>query len=326
MVIWLVSREYAGIAEAGGVKNVSCSLSENLVKIGNKVLAFIPYYGCTDLSNVQNFKKNAFASVQVTVLGRRETVQFASGTCSGVEIVFICHHLFAEKQGVYTYTEAEEKKNPKHVRGTGHEDMLFLNMLFQKAVTSFGNVCLPEQMPDIVQCQDATTALIPIFIQQAASANMEGQIVFSHTKCVVTIHNAGPGYHHEFSSVAEAERYTDLPEAILRKGLNGDKVEPFLLATINACITTVSPQYAEEIISGTTETAGLTEGFRERHTEIKGITNGIEFSKYYPTDTKKSLLPFAFNPAKKDLIGKYKCRHFFLEQFAGMPGDEKSEY
>ena len=34
--LWLISREYAGIAEAGGVKNVACSLCEGLVRRGTK--------------------------------------------------------------------------------------------------------------------------------------------------------------------------------------------------------------------------------------------------------------------------------------------------
>ena len=33
MNVFVVSREYAGIAEAGGVKNVVCSLSETLLKL-----------------------------------------------------------------------------------------------------------------------------------------------------------------------------------------------------------------------------------------------------------------------------------------------------
>ena len=31
--IWLVSREYAGVAEAGGVKNVTASLAEGMVQL-----------------------------------------------------------------------------------------------------------------------------------------------------------------------------------------------------------------------------------------------------------------------------------------------------
>ncbi len=56
MKVWIISREYAGIAEAGGVKNVACSLSENLVRLGNSVTLFIPLYGCTEISNVKDYQ------------------------------------------------------------------------------------------------------------------------------------------------------------------------------------------------------------------------------------------------------------------------------
>ena len=54
MNIWMVTREYAGVAEAGGVKNVSCSLSETLVFLGHRVTVFIPMYGCTDISGLED--------------------------------------------------------------------------------------------------------------------------------------------------------------------------------------------------------------------------------------------------------------------------------
>ena len=325
MVIWVVSREYACLAEAGGVKNVACSLSENLVRLGNKVMLFIPFYGCTDVSRVSDYTAGVIPPVEVNVMDSKETVSFSSGILDGVEIIFVCHHSFAEKLGVYTYTERDEKENPAHKRGSGHEDALFLNTLFQKAVVAFGNVCSHEQIPDIIHCQDATTAMVPVFVMERSNEDMAGRIVFARSKCVVTIHNAGPGYHHDFSSVEEAHHYTNLPKNLLEKGLNGTHVEPFLLSALNARITTVSPQYAQEILSGSTETAGLSECFKARHIEIEGITNGIEFSKYDPSDTKKSLLPYEFNPVKKDLVGKYKCRHFLLEEFATMPEEDGSK-
>jgi len=315
MVVWVASREYAGIAEAGGVKNVTCSLCENLVRLGNKVIAFLPLYGCSDLQNVTSFQKNDLMNTEISVHGKLEKVQYATGWSCGVEIVFVCHPSFAEKRAVYTYTAEEERLNNSHVHGTGHEDALFLNTLFQKAVVSFASFCQPDQIPDIVHCQDATTAIIPTFIKYAAETAMTERIVFSHTKCVVTIHNAGPGYHHEFPSAQECIAYTGLPLEAVEKSMNGDRVEPFLLASLNAQLTTVSPQYAKEIADGTTQTAGLSESFKYHHIIIKGITNGIEFSKYDPSDIKKSLLPFVFNPARKDLLGKYHCRRFFLEKF-----------
>ena len=41
MIVWQVAREYAHLAEAGGVKNVVCSLSEGLAKLNHNVTLFI---------------------------------------------------------------------------------------------------------------------------------------------------------------------------------------------------------------------------------------------------------------------------------------------
>ncbi len=55
MKIWMVAREYSGIAESGGVKNVVRSLSESLVKLGHEVVCFVPFYGCADTSSFADF-------------------------------------------------------------------------------------------------------------------------------------------------------------------------------------------------------------------------------------------------------------------------------
>lgn len=310
--IWLVSREYAGIAEAGGVKNVACSLAENLLHLGHKICVFIPLYGCTDLSHVNNFSEIWRDSVSFDINGTSAKVSFSRGIFNGVQIIFIRHNSFSEKKAVYTYSFDEQKQNPEHRQGEGHIDKDFLNMLFQKAVVCYSKNCLNDEIPDIVHCQDAPAAMIPVFARFMPAVSG----FFSKTRFVVTIHNAGPGYHHEFKNIEEAERFSGLPKKILEKGKNGLCIEPFLLASENACITTVSTEYAEEIISGKTDTAGLSEGFKKKGIELIGITNGIDFSKYEPSDKKKSLLPFEFNPLKNDLEGKYKCRDFFLENFA----------
>jgi starch synthase len=325
MNVWLVSREYSGIAEAGGVKNVSCSLSESLVHLGHRVTLFIPLYKCTELSNVSEFSCFWKSPVSFPVAQKKQTVSFAHGISEGVEIVFVCHKSFAEKMGVYTYTKEEQDENPCHVKGCGHEDADFLNALFQRAVVEFSGTCTEGEKPDIVHCQDAPTSLIPPLVDFLSKKNSAVKKFFSAAKFVVTIHNAGPGYHHEFKSIQDAVSFTSMDENFLRDGLNGKSVEPFLLASKFAAVTTVSPWYAKEILSGASDTAGLSEGFNRLGKKITGITNGIDFLKYDPVDTKKSLLPFAFDPEKKDLDGKYECRNFFLEKFASEKSRAENE-
>lgn len=315
MNIWLVSREYAGIAEAGGVKNVATSLCESLVKLGHSITLFIPYYGCTDLSQVEdcdNYSEDHCAQIQVDE--RFEKVFFFTGRMNGVNIVFVKHPFFSEKRAVYTYTREDELEDPEHKQGKGHFDVNFLNTVFQKAVIKYGEVFCTDNVPDVIHCQDAATAMVPAYGHFSDT--------YKNTRFVVTIHNAGPGYHHNFASVDGASYYSGLPREYLEKGLCNGSVEPFILSGMDACVTTVSPQYAREILEDKTDTAGLAEAFRNRNISIVGITNGIDFSRYETFDVEKSQLPFAYNPLTLDLEGKYRGRNLFLKKYASKGSGE----
>lgn len=312
MRIWSVSREYAGLAEAGGVKNVARSLCVTLTELGHKVRLFIPLYGCSDISRVGNYREDCAPAAEITVMGRRERVRFDSGIIDGVKVVFIRHPGFLCKRAVYVYTDDDERENPAHRKGVGHEDAQFLNVLFQKAMVVYG-ARRWKKAPDIIHCHDATCAMIPAFIQavDVLQSKING---LARTRCLVTIHNAGPGYHHDFASVDEAERCTGLPRALLEKGLSGRRVEPFLLAAgCGAELSTVSPRYAEELRERQNDalTDGLAREFIARGIHVTGITNGIDALSYDPTDSSKSLLPFEYNPLAKNFSGKFLLREYF---------------
>ena len=306
--------EFAGIAEAGGVKNVARSLCEELSRYGSDVTLFMPLFGCTDLDEITDIKQNAYPTLTVHICGMPETVSFTTATLvrTGIHVVFVTNPRFSEKLGVYTYTEEEERADPLHKRGSGHTDALLIETLFQRAVASFGPFVPPEREPDVILCEDAATAVLPSYISCGSSP------AFAHARCVVTIHNAGPSYHHAFATIGEAGAYTGLPGSILCGAMNGDRVEPFLLAAGCATLTTVSTQYAEELTdpAHSAETDGLADIFARRSIRITGITNGIDYERYDPRRSMTSLLPFAYDPEKGDLDGKIRCRNFFLTHFA----------
>lgn len=311
--IWLVSREYDGIAEAGGVKNVTTSLAENLCRTGIDVTVIMPLYKCTKFDLLRHYEEDVVSPAVVKIDGKEVPVRFNSGIANGVKIILVNTECFAEKKGVYTYTWEDEKENYVHVKGTGHFDVLYMNTVFQKAVVEYAKKCIDEEdsqnkKPDVIHCQDAACAMVPVF------ANIIKKL--RQIKYIVTIHNAGPGYHHEYYSMDIAERLTGLSGFILEKGINGQAVEPFLLAGLYADITTVSPWYAEEIMNGTTETQGLSEGFKKLGIKITGITNGIDSEKYLPEKKEISLLPYEYSPGKCQLEGKYANRQYFLEHYA----------
>lgn len=310
----MASMEFAGIAEAGGVKNVARSLCEELARCGNSVTLFIPLFGCTNFDETTAMRQDVYPPVTIHTGGRDEIVSFSDAVLmhTDVRVIFVSNRCFAEKLGVYTYTEEEEKADPSHKRGTGHTDSLLIEALFQRAVALCGRNISQQEAPDIVLCEDATAAVLPSYITYS------GLSVFKGTKCVVTIHNAGPAYHHYFATISEAAQYTGLPESVLCGAMNGDRVEPFLLAAGCAALTTVSTQYAEELTNPAynKETDGLSGIFARRSITVTGITNGIDYERYNPTHNMTSLLPFPYNPEKGDLGGKYRCRDFFLTHFA----------
>ena len=198
MKFWIVSMECAGIAEAGGVKNVSFSLCKELADAGHSVTLFIPYFKCTSLELIKNLGKADEVVLQVPMCAKEESVSYQKAVCTqgDYNVIFVHHPCFEEKEAVYTYTAAEQEKNPDFVKGFGHKDTPFMDSLFCKAVSEYGSTLVAEELPDIVHCQDASCSLVPCFATKLPE--------FEKTSFVVTIHNAGPAYHHNFSSIGEA--------------------------------------------------------------------------------------------------------------------------
>lgn len=312
MKIWTVAREYAGIAEAGGVKNVVCSLSESLVRLGHEVTCFLPFYGSVNTQDFGTFRADEHET-SVFSAGENYRITFSGGFLNGVRIVLVGADCFSEKQNCYTYCRDDLELFPWARIGEGYADQHLMNSVFQKAVLAYGEeFLLPGQSPDVIHCHDACVAALPAVI---ASFRRRA---FLKTKFVVTVHNAGPCYHHEFKDMDEAFFYTGLPREVMEKSRNGERVEPYLLALESgAVLTTVSPDYAEELTdSGNINTDGLAPIFAARRTRIIGITNGIDVLRYRPEDTRVSTLPFAFSPASGDFGGKLETRGYFLERIA----------
>lgn len=311
MKIWEVSREYAGIAEAGGVKNVVCSLSEGLYDHGFNVTVFLPFYGCTVFSSIDDFKFIPDTATVIETAGTAYHVSYATGYVDGIQFVFVVSRIFSEKMGVYTYTELEERKDSSHRHGEGHADASIMEMLFQKAVLQYG-ILFPESIPEIIHCHDATCAFLPSFARELSDYRQ----AFPDTSFMTTIHNAGPYYHHEISSLERAVSLTGLPESVLTKGTWNGNIEPYYLSGFYSCLTTVSPWYADELMNPESDnTAGLSAAFSSAGMKIHGITNGIDFSRYNPEDIRISGLSFPFAPEKGDFEGKESIQRELVNMY-----------
>ena len=309
--VWVVSREYAGFAEAGGVKNVVKSLAEAAADYGFAVTVFLPRYG----NNTEDLD-NCIGTMKIRVGDTTHSVRYFELFRKNIRFIFIDSDIFTEKKDIYTYcTEEldyfrEKLHRPDLKKGDGYIDSHEMNVLFQKAVYCYG--LRNHTAPQVLHCHDAHTALLPALI----SVRYIGRRLFRHTRTLITIHNAGDGYRQTFYSFEYAAHLTDLPHRVLEYGRVDYTVEPFLVGSAFADLTTVSPWYAKQLISPEHSPYSylFSKSLAEKHIQITGITNGIDFAAYNPRETERSGLPFAFDVQKEQFEGKYACRSFLLDK------------
>ena len=312
--ICMVAREYGGLAEAGGVKDVVRSLSEALVRAGDRVSVIIPRYGFMD-AQALGFRRAPVAlkcSMDYAKEEREEEIGFWSGLERGVELVLVEAERFAEKRGVYTYTPEEEAEDPFRVAGRGHFDYFAMNCLLQKAALAYF-AALGER-PDLFHCHDGHAALIPPLIRE-----LDGFRHFYHASgALITIHNAGKGYHQEVADLPFAKANTGLPWRVVESALLNGAFDPLLAGPLYSPVNTVSENYARELQETELDamTGWLGHALRKRGIELKGITNGIDPDGFDPRLPHRLGLPAAFDPLAGDLAGKRVCRRELFKALA----------
>jgi starch synthase len=314
--ILILTREYDGLAGAGGVKDFTAQLAAALVRAGNRqVTVMLPCYGFIDPEGLGFALSKLSLEVEMNYVGRerREQVRFWEGSRDGVRIVLVAADRYAEKGGVYTYTGAEAAAEPRHRQGQAHYDYFAMNLLLQKA--AIARLVRLDERPEIIHCQDGHTALVPALIREC-----EGYRHYFHaTGCLVTIHNAGLGYHQEVGDLAFAERITGLPpRVILANQLNG-QFDPFLAASAYSLLNTVSENYARELQESDDDelTGWLGHKLLTRGVILEGVTNGIEPDHYDPSQPERLGLPAGFSPASGQWGGKTRCRGELVAALSG---------
>jgi len=237
----------------------------------------------------------------------------------GVRIFLLDTERFREKMGVYTYTAGEEKHNPFNRQGAGHYDYFAVNVLLQKATIAL--IMHLAERPDIIHCHDGHTALLPPMVRE-----VDGFRHYFHaTGCLVTIHNAGRGYHQEVDDLPFARSVTGLPQHVVYGNLLNGAFDPLLAAADYAVLNTVSENYARELQETEQDllTGGLGHKLLSRKVKLLGITNGINPDDFDCRQGKKLGLSASFDPEQGDLAGKKECRRQFialLQRWAEQPG------
>ncbi len=245
---------------------------------------------------------------------RRESVRVWTAGIDGVILYLLEAERFAEKTDVYAYTSADEAAHPSHKAGTGHDDYFAMNILLQKGAIDL--IQLLGVHPDIIHCHDAHTAVLPAMIRENGGLRH----FFRTTATMVTIHNAGLGYHQEVADLSFAHACTGLPWRVIMGNRLADCFDPFLAAARYAVVNTVSEQYAHELQETDDDhlTGWLGHSLRERGVVLQGITNGIDPMEFDSRDTDKSGIPFPFSPLTDTVLqGKRLCKETLLQELSG---------
>jgi len=304
--IWMLSREYRGIAEAGGLKDVATDLSEALVRTGKNVRVFLPCYGFLDPAYLGFEKMEIRCQVAMNYAfeERQEQAGFWSKQIEGVQVILIDSPRFSEKHGIYAYTKDDSGYQP----GQAHYDYFAMNILHQKAALAFG--ILIKEQPDVLHLHDGHCSCVPAMIHELDWLRH----FYNGTKTLVTIHNAGLGYHQEVYDLAFAMSITGLPLRVIHANLLNGAFDPFLAGAGYGNINTVSENYALELQETDLDamTGHLGHELNLRGIHLYGITNAINPKAFNPENPEQLGLPWGFSPLKGDLEGKKRTKELLF--------------
>lgn len=313
--IFILTREYDGLAGAGGIKDFSRQLAEALVRKGRQVTVMLPFYGFIDPLPCAFQKTATTFAVDMPYVGRfrREVVTIWTAVINGVKLFLVDAARYREKHDIYVYSAADSGAEPYNQEGMAHYDYFAMNVLLQKAAIAM--IIRRGEKPDIIHCQDGHTAILPAMIREIAGYRH----YFEKTGCVVTIHNAGLGYHQDIGDLAFAATITGLPSRIILDNQLGGHFDPLLAASSYSVMNTVSENYARELRETDDDalTGWLGHRLLERGVVLEGVTNGINPANYDPSFPDKLGLAAPYAPDKKSFAGKARCRAELVKDLAG---------
>jgi starch synthase len=324
--IWMLSREYGNLAGAGGVKDVVCQLAETLARwTGRSLNVVLPRYGFLDVEALgfrplpdplcRDLPLRLSIDMHLPDGLLSEEVCYFHQKINRVNIYLVDAKRFLEKSDVYTYTEEDEREQPWQKKAMGHHDYFAMNLLHQKAALEL-MIGLGET-PEVIHCHDGHTAVLPALIRETPGY----RCYFRWTGCLVTVHNAGRGYHQEVADIPYARSITGLPNYVISTSLLDGQFDPLLVAGSYAVVNTVSENYARELQETENDqmTGWLGHELKKRKVILQGVTNGID-----PPSFSSSLIAgddpeMFFDPGNVEdtLSGKTRCKAHLLAEIAG---------
>lgn len=295
MKVLFVTTECEPFAKTGGLGDVCAALPRALRALGADARILLPLYPGVPTEGLAP----VIGNLPVTVANKSVLCRVLAGRDpSGTTVYFLDQPHYFGRPGLYGENGREYADNS--------ERYIFLN----RAVLEF--LRRQEYCPDILHVHDWFGGLLPVYLRTLYS----GDPRLARIRTVLTIHNVA--YQGSFPHMDM--RLAGLPWSLYRY----DKLEAygrlnFLKGGIAFAdrITTVSPQYAEEIRTPAYG-YGLDGALRHRGRDLCGIINGIDGETWNPATDPH--LPARYTAAR--LGGKRKCKEALAERF-GLPVSDR---
>src|ERR1035441_6503256 len=283
-----ITREYGSLAGVGGIKDVAEGLCRATASRGIVTHVFLPYYKSSDLKGLS---PRLSLSVPMPYTQDKQRTETVFVFCFADRANLTVHMLKSdrydyiedgktERRGIYVYTPKEAAAlGAPQLTGKGYIDFFAMNVLLVKAAL----LAMPQMgiIPDVVHCHDGHAALFPLIAQ--ASNNADPLLAYAAT--VVTVHNAGMGFHQEVDDLSFAETICEVSPGVINGCLLNNRFDPLVAGGLfGSCINTVSENYARELIeTGQDATTGwLGHRLAGYGIELLGITNGIDIEADTP--------------------------------------------
>jgi len=287
MKVLYAASELFPLAKTGGLADVSAALPNALTRLGVDVRVVLPGYPSA-LEQAQNLREVA----RLQAFERCPDARILSGIVphTGMPIWLIdCPDLYDRPGGLYQDPE-------------GHE---WPDNAERYALLSHAVVKIAKDLwsPDIVHANDWHTGLASLILRDGSGP---------HPGTVFTIHNLA--YQGLFP--ADVTPQLALPEGA-QEAMEFHGRISFLKAGIASAdlLTTVSPQYASEII-GDEQGCGLNGLLAHRRDRLTGIMNGVDYSVWDPrTDP---YLPRAYGP---NSMGSKRSTKLAVQEMLGVQID-----
>ena len=290
MKIAILASEGAPYIKSGGLGDVMEALPAALSRIeGNEVALILPYY--KKILDNPAFETEQVAQFYVALGWRQQYagIYRLKNRDDGVRVYFIDNlYYFGSRDGA----------------PYGHGDDGERYAYFAKACLD-ALVAL-DFIPDVIQCNDWQTALVPVFLKA------QYYPFFPSTRCMFTIHNI------EYQGWADGDFFDDvlaLPWTF-RERLDMDGSVNMMKGAIETAdlVTTVSESYAKELMLPY-YAHGLSSVLSGNAGKLTGITNGIDVNTFNPeTDPA---LPAHYS-ADTFEAGKAACKAA-LQKEVGLP-------